>query len=355
MLDRQHGVLTREQAMSAGLSRRLIAARLDSGRWQRLHRGVFATFSGPVPREAQLWGAVLRVGEHAVLSHHTAAEVWRLSDVPAGLIHVTVPRKAAASAIPGLVLHFSSRLAEARHPARLPPQTKLEETVLDLADLAQTAEDAVAWPIRACQRRLTTPDRIIATLAARSRARWRRDVADAIPDIRAGVHSPLELRYVRDVERRHGLPRGDRQVPVIRGVTRQYIDVLIRGLRRGRRTRRRPRALCRRQEPRRRRDNANTLDGYQTLRYSWTPVAYHACATALEVFSLRSRAARPAHPVPPVRQGLRGDDTGGRVAASLRGPAGGRPSDSTAAAAGYRRELPPRLRASAKPAISAES
>jgi very-short-patch-repair endonuclease len=247
------------------------------------------TFSGPVPHEAQLWGAVLRVGGHAVLSHYTAAEAWRLSDAPSGLIHVTVPRKAAASAVPGLVLHFSSRLAEARHPVRLPPLTKIEETALDLADLAQTAEDAVAWPIRACQRRLTTPDRIITSLAARSRARWRRDITDAVPDIRVGVHSPLELRYVRDVERRHGLPRGDRQVPVTRGVTRQYIDVLY--------------ADCgviveldgvlghpadgKSRDTRR--DNANTLDGYRTLRYSWAPVAYHACATALEVFSLLRR------------------------------------------------------------------
>ena len=334
MLDRQQGVLTREQALSAGLSRRLIAARLDAGRWQRLHRGVFVTFSGPVPREAQMWAAVLRVGEHAVLSHHTAAEAWRLADVPSGLIHVTVPRKAASSAAPGLVLHFSSRLAEARHPARLPPLTKLEETVLDLADLAQTAEDAVAWPIRACQRRLTTPDRIIATLAARSRARWRRDVADAIPDIRAGVHSPLELRYARDVERRHGLPRGDRQIPVTRGVTRQYIDVLYADFGvvveldgvlahpadgKGRDTRR---------------DNANTLDGYQTLRYGWAPVAYHACATAAEVFSLLRRhglrapfrpcgqacaamppgaaPAPPAWPAPPTRTVLRRDMTTSR-------------------------------------------
>ena len=38
-----------------------------------------------------------------------------------------------------------------------------------------------------------------------------------------------------------------------------------------------------------RRDNANTLDGYQTLRYSWVPVAYHPCATALEVFTLLRR------------------------------------------------------------------
>jgi hypothetical protein len=289
MVDRQHGALTREQAMNAGLSRRLIAARLDSGRWQRLHRGVFATFSGPVPRETQLWGAVLRVGEHAVLSHHTAAELWRLSDASPDPIHLTVPRKAASSAIPGLVLHFSSRIEEARHPARLPPQTKLEETALDLADLARTAEDAVAWPIRACQRRLTTADRVLVALEARGRARWRRDVADAIPDIRAGVHSPLELRYARNVERRHGLPRGDRQARVIRGVALQYLDVLYAdhgviveldgvlahaGDGKGRDMRR---------------DNANTLGGYQTLRYSWVPVAYHACATALEVFSLLRR------------------------------------------------------------------
>jgi very-short-patch-repair endonuclease len=291
VLDRQHGVLTREQAMTAGLSRRLIASRIESGRWQRLHRGVFATFSGPVPREAQLWGAVLRAGEYAVISHHTAAELWRLTDAAPGPIHLTVPRKAASAVIPGLALHFSARVAEARHPARLPPQTKLEETVLDLAELERTAEDAVAWPIRACQRRLTTPDRIIAALEERSRVRWRRDVTDAIPDIRAGVHSPLELRYARDVERRHGLPRGERQVRVVRGVTRQYIDVLypdhgvvveLDGI------------LAHSADGTgrdRRRDNANTLHGYQTLRYGWVPVAYHACATALEVFSLLQRNA----------------------------------------------------------------
>jgi len=63
LLDRQHGVLTREQAVGAGLSRHAIAARLESGRWQRLYRGVFVTFNGPIPRAALLWGAVLRAGD----------------------------------------------------------------------------------------------------------------------------------------------------------------------------------------------------------------------------------------------------------------------------------------------------
>jgi hypothetical protein len=285
-LDRQEGVLTREQALRAGLSRRLIEGRLESGRWQRLHKGVFATFSGPVPRSALLWGAVLRAGDDAVLSHHTAAEVWNLTDQSSSSIHVSVPRQAGSLDIPGLVLHYSSRLPGARHPARLPPQTTLEETVLDLADVSRTAEDAVAWAINACQRRLTTPDRITAALETRNRARWRRDLTDAITEVRAGVHSPLELRYLRDVERRHGLPRGDRQAVTMRRGTRQYADVRyakygvvveLDGV------------LAHPAEARKydsRRDNANMLDGYQTLRYGWVPVAYHACMVALEVADL---------------------------------------------------------------------
>jgi hypothetical protein len=266
----------------------VINGRVASGRWQRLHTGVFATFSGPVPRSALLWGAVLRAGDDAVLSHHTAAEVWNLTDQSSSSIHVSVPRQAGSLYIPGLVLHYSSRLPGARHPARLPPQTTLEETVLDLADVSPTAEDAVAWAIKACQRRLSTPDRITAALAGRNRARWRRDLTDAITEVTIGVHSPLELRYLRGVERRHGLPRGDRQAVTTRRGARQYADVRyteygvvveLDGV------------LAHPAEARKydsRRDNENTLDGFQTLRYGWVPVAYHACAVAREVADLLS-------------------------------------------------------------------
>jgi len=285
-LKRQEGVLTREQALGAGFSRHVVAGRCVSGQWQRLHTGVFATFSGPVPRASLLWAAVLRAGDDAVLSHHTAAEVWRLVDEPSASIHVSVPRQAGPLGIPGLTVHYSSRLPGARHPARLPPQTTVEETVLDLADLPGNAEDAVAWAIRACQRRLTTPGRMTKALEARSRVRWRRDLSDAITEVRAGVHSPLELRYLRDVERKHGLPRGDRQVLTIRGGRRQYLDVRytqygvvveLDGVSAH------P-AQARQHDARR--DNANTLDGFRSLRYGWVPVAYHPCDVAVEVAGL---------------------------------------------------------------------
>jgi very-short-patch-repair endonuclease len=289
ILEEQRGVLSHGQAIGAGVSRHIIAGRIESGRWQRLHRGVFATFSGPVPRDARLWGAVLRSGDRAVLSHHTAAELWKLCDDPLDPIHVSVPRQTGVLEVPGLVVHYSSRLPLARHPVRLPPRTKLEDTVLDLVELARTAEDAVAWPIKACQRRLTTPDRIMVALEDRHRVRWRVDVRDAIAITRVGVHSPLELRYFRDVERGHGLLRGDRQVLVTRGAARQYLDVRysdygvvveLDGI------------LGHSPESGKqdaRRDNANTLDGYQTLRYSWVSVAYHACQTAQQVFELLRR------------------------------------------------------------------
>jgi very-short-patch-repair endonuclease len=289
ILEKQRGVLSHGQAIGAGVSRHIIAGRVESGQWQRLHRGVFAAFSGPVPRDALLWGAVLRAGDRAVLSHHTAAELWRLSDEPLELIHVSVPRATSMLDIPGLAVHYSSRLPQARHPARLPPQTRLEDTVLDLVELARTAEEAVAWPIKACQRRLTTPDRMMGALEERHRVRWRAEVRDSIAVTRVGVHSPLELRYFRDVERRHGLLAGDRQVLVTRGTARQYLDVRysdygvvveLDGV-----LAHSPGSS--RQDARR--DNANTLDGYQTLRYSWVPVAYHACETAQQVFELLRR------------------------------------------------------------------
>jgi hypothetical protein len=138
--------------------------------------------------------------------------------------------------------------------------------------------------------------------------RWRRDLVDALSETRAGVHSPLELRYLRDVERRHGLPPGDRQVLVISGSRRQYLDVRysdygviveLDGVSAHPAESRQADA---------RRDNANTLSGNQTLRYGWVPVAYHACEVALEVANLlRQRgwrgAPRPCAKACPVATG----------------------------------------------------
>src|SRR6476646_10388243 len=49
-LENQADVVGRPQVLRAGISRNVVRRRLGAGRWQRLHRGVYATFSGPRPR-----------------------------------------------------------------------------------------------------------------------------------------------------------------------------------------------------------------------------------------------------------------------------------------------------------------
>ena len=112
----QSGVVSRQQLLEAGLSAQLIKRRLERGRWQQMHWGVYAAFTGPPPRTAWLWAAVLRAGPGAVLSHLTAAELHGLLDTPAELIFVTVPSTRRISA-PGLVVRTSERIAEATSPA----------------------------------------------------------------------------------------------------------------------------------------------------------------------------------------------------------------------------------------------
>ena len=49
----QCGVISRSQALRAGLTTDMIKFRLRSGRWRLMHRGVYATFTGVPGRGAR--------------------------------------------------------------------------------------------------------------------------------------------------------------------------------------------------------------------------------------------------------------------------------------------------------------
>jgi Transcriptional regulator, AbiEi antitoxin len=289
----QRGVVSRAQALEAGVGSSTVISRLRTGRWQRLYRGVYATFTGEPGREAMLWAALRRVGPDAVLSHHTAAELSRLSSRPSPLIHVTLPRQLHLRPIPGIVLHRSSRIDQARHPTLTPPQTRIEETTLDLAEAADDLDDALAWLARACGGRLTTPDLLRTALASRARMRWRGEVASALSDIASGAHSVLELRYTRRVERPHGLPPATRQARVVGERRTAYRDALYADFGVVVET---DGVVAHPLEERWRdqhRDNAAIVDGLVTLRYSWTDVTQRPCLVAAEVAkALRRRGWR---------------------------------------------------------------
>jgi hypothetical protein len=278
----QAGVVTRAQAHGSGLSEGAIKHRVASGRWQRIHPGVYATFSGPLPRQARLWAAVLYAGPGAVLSHETAAEFQRLLDKPSQLIHLSVPGARQAVAQEGLMIHRSrNTLADRRFPAGVLPQTLVDYTLLDLIDQAATIDEVCALVTTAFGRKLTSEGRLRATAGLRKRLRWRSDLDPLITEAANGTHSRLEYHYDRDVESAHGLPKSDRQTPYtkldgrkgFRDRLYQEYGVLVEldG------------AIAHPAENRwadRERDNHAAMLRQQTLRFGWKHVRHQTCGTA---------------------------------------------------------------------------
>jgi hypothetical protein len=302
----QYGVVSRSQALRGGLTADMIKFRLKSDRWRHLHPGVYATFTGAPGRGAQMWAAVLSLGQGAVLSHETAAELHGLIDNAVSLIHVSVPRQRHLVAVPGISIHRSARAVEAAMGQSNPPRTKIEETVLDLTQTAATFDDVCGWVTRAFARDLTDEARLRKAMSARPKLRWRADLHELIAAAADGDHSVLEYRYDRDVERAHGLPEARRQVPFTGP-----------GGRRGRRDRvyedygvvveldgrlAHPDDTAWKDKAR---DNAAAVEGKQTLRYSWTQVRRDPCQVAIEVAMVlrlqgwpgRPRACSPGCPV----------------------------------------------------------
>lgn len=204
----QGGVVSRSQALRAGMSDGMIKFRISSGRWRSIHAGVYATFTGAPGRGAQLWAALLSAGPGAMLSHETAAELQRLTDKPAEKIHVTVPFQRHVKAAAGVSLHRSRRAADALLGDSNPPRTRVEETVLDLAHAAANFDDVCGWVTRAFARDLTDEERLRAAMKARSKLRWRTDLNDLISAAASGDHSVLEFRY----DRRNCPPNEGQQV-----------------------------------------------------------------------------------------------------------------------------------------------
>jgi very-short-patch-repair endonuclease len=289
----QADAIARRQGAVVGIDPDTMRNRVRSGRWQRLQRGVYATFSGEPARETLLWAALLRAGPDAVLSHQTAAERHGLIDEPTALITITVPagrHPGRWAKIPGVVIYRSDAILRTRHPAMLPPCTRVEDTVLDLIEVAATFDDAYAWISRAIGRRRTSADRIRIAMDARKKMRWRREIATALGDAAAGALSVLEYRYVHRVERPHGLPVACRQARIRQGSGSRYLDNLYEDYR-----------VCveidgtaahpaDEQWRDKRRDNANTLSGIVTLRFGLLDLGERRCQTAAAVATLlRSR------------------------------------------------------------------
>lgn len=294
--DRQDGVLTVSQLRALGVSANAVARRVARGEWQRAYAGVVVIHSGRVSWRTWARAALLRAGTGACLSHGSAGYVLDYLARPPRLLDVSVPAprhvcqwpKPGVPGTPDVRIHRRRQL-DGEIVARFPVTTR-GATVLDLLDAARSDDDAVGI-VCASVRARTWPEQILDAAAQRARLPRRGLLLDLLAAVADGAESPLELRYHRDVERRHGLPRSHRQGwerldgRWLRSDVR-YDDYGVRVELDGR--------LAHpggRTDADTWRDNAVVIaHGELTLRYRWAHVAGDPCGTARQVAgALRSR------------------------------------------------------------------
>jgi very-short-patch-repair endonuclease len=107
----------------------------------RIHRGVYAVGHRRLSDEGKWMAAVLACGEGAVLSHRSAAVIWRLLPTQPGYAHVTVPGHAGRKQRIGIRVHRSSTLHPAQTTLRFGiPVTTPARTLADLRRCATLEE-----------------------------------------------------------------------------------------------------------------------------------------------------------------------------------------------------------------------
>ena len=209
LLWRQNDVITRQQAL-AHLTAKAIEHKVRSGRWQRVHGGIYLCHDGPVTREQARWIGCLAAGRHAFLAGATAAELCGLRGFAIGPVHVLLPARRRARELPsGVVVHRTTRLTALEvNMLGLPPHTTAARSLVDAAAWAPSDETARALVAAGYQQRLVGGEDVERVLGRLGPVPRRALILEAARDARGGAHSLPEAELVRHLRRaRLPLPR----------------------------------------------------------------------------------------------------------------------------------------------------
>jgi very-short-patch-repair endonuclease len=132
---RQHGVVTFEQLVAAGIGKNAIAYRVSKGHLHRIYRGVYAVGHTGLSSEGRWLAAVLACGSAAVLSHGSAAALWRLLRPLSGPIDVSVPTRGGRQRRAGLRVHRTASLLAAPGSIALRDRIPVTSVVRTISDL----------------------------------------------------------------------------------------------------------------------------------------------------------------------------------------------------------------------------
>ena len=223
---RQHGVVTRAQALADGMTERQITYRLAKGTWVREAQGVYRHVSASPTALSRLLAACLAHG--GLASHRSAAALLGIDGYRLGPVELTVPRGRLRSTN-GAVLHQSTQMDLARSVERQGvPCTGVARTVLDLASVVPRRR--LIGTIDAVLRdRMARPSDLYRVLA--SHARRGRDgsaaLAEALAERLGDDPVPLSewSRMVEDLLVAAGLPRPRLEYRILRPDSRLLAQV----------------------------------------------------------------------------------------------------------------------------------
>ena len=205
LLRHQGGVISRAQVLAAGGTDSDIARMMRHRDLTRLYPGVYVDHTGRLNWLQRAWGAVL-LTQPSALGGVSALRAHGLRGHDGSRVIEVAVRRDRHLAVPKDIRLV--RMAAFDHGAQMhlsPPRLRLETALLHVAGGAETDAAAVAVAVDACQERRTTPARLLDELEGMAKARRRKVLVEILGDVEAGACSALERRYLRDVERAHGV------------------------------------------------------------------------------------------------------------------------------------------------------
>jgi very-short-patch-repair endonuclease len=222
-----HGVISRDRAVSLGLTPKQIRVEVDSRRWQRLYRGVYLAGSHPKDPLARLAGACLAAGVDSAASHRSAAWLWSLTPTPPP--HPEITLAGGRKSRPEMVIRRRRDLDLERIVVhRGIPVTDPLRTLVDLAEVADAGDldDAVDRALAGKLLTVTGLEAEIERLGQRGR-RGVRALREALKRrglVQAPTASVLESRVLRLLRQWRISPIG---VEVVVADGRYRIDVML--------------------------------------------------------------------------------------------------------------------------------
>lgn len=226
---RQHGAISRRQALAAGLTRHQVDRRIASGRLVVLRRGVFAIAGAPASWHQVVMGSVLAGPPGTVACESTACRVWAFEPCPPDTgLHVLSPGSGRGRT-PGVVGHRSTLIVPADLSRRSGvPVTSPSRTLVDSCG-SLGVDDTGAALDDLLRRRIVTLDKVRATAArlAGPGRRKMRPIAEVLAQRAEGYElsdSDLEVRALT-LLRRAGLALPVQQHRVVVGGRRYLLDL----------------------------------------------------------------------------------------------------------------------------------